>query len=327
MSVDAANAVCRSAVSGNISMEMGKIEQVIVGDELKPPSSAERKPESVVAPIQPRFPESLQCFQCYITFSDPKAKERHDRKHHRDQYTQHLQRTNTLFTCYKCSKYFHSSEELSQHQVTHNREKTPFLCTDCKKKFCTFSELSRHKRFNCTERRFLCRDCGALFPTGFRLRTHRAAVHHDHPEIAEDINTFQCCKCGSSFQTEEKLLQHQEMFASDQNCGLKPQGKRRVSTRSKCAVQIKQEEEAKGRSEESSSFELQIPCPKPGCDCTFPSVEALRAHKQEKHAPHSHKAPGSEYSCPTCGKIFARERTLRSHQASHTKGEEVADKR
>lgn len=35
--------------------------------------------------------ESLQCFQCLITFSNSKVKERHIKKFHGDQYKQHLQ--------------------------------------------------------------------------------------------------------------------------------------------------------------------------------------------------------------------------------------------
>ncbi|XP_037548864.1 zinc finger protein 345 [Nematolebias whitei] len=314
MSVD------ENAVRGNISMEMLKIEQVIVGDH-KPPSSAERI-EPVVVPIKPFHNESLQCFECFITFSEPKAKERHIKKHHRDQYAQQLQETNTRFTCFNCAKYFHCPDELIRHQVTHNREKTPFPCTRCKQKFCTFTELSQHKRHKCPKRRFPRKDCSALFPTGSRLTRHRIAVHRDQ-EASEDINTFQCSKCDGGFQTEEDLLQHQEMFASDQNCGLKSQGEKGVP-KAKCAAK---EEKAIGSRKKSSSFELNIPCPKPDCDCTFPSVEALRAHKQDKHGAPSHKAPSSEYSCPTCGKCFARERALKLHQAFHTKGQKVLNKR
>jgi len=35
--------------------------------------------------------ESLQCFQCFITFCNSKAKERHMKKSHREEYKQQLQ--------------------------------------------------------------------------------------------------------------------------------------------------------------------------------------------------------------------------------------------
>ncbi|KAM4538633.1 uncharacterized protein PAE49_019729 isoform 1-T2 [Odontesthes bonariensis] len=321
-------------------MEMLKIEQVIVGSEMKPTSPA-IKPAPVVAPLQSYQHESLQCFQCFITFSDPKAKERHMRKSHRDQYKQHLQQTNTLFTCYKCDKCFSSSEELTQHQIAHSTEEKPFLCAYCQKNFCTFTELTKHRRYQCVERRCPCRDCGASFPSPSRLRYHRIAVHPHSPEVADDINTFQCCKCGRSFHTEEELLHHQEKFASNLNCDVKPQAKKRgrkpkyVDQGGAVGVKkTKQEKAAEGSKESSdsptegsSSVELKIPCSEADCDCTFPSVAALRAHKKDKHGPPTRKAPSSEYTCVTCGKSFARESSLKSHQTCHTEGEEMAEKR
>lgn len=318
---------------------MLKIEQVVVGKDVKS-TSAEIKSKPMVAPLQSYQHESVQCFQCFITFSDPKAKERHMRKSHRDQYKEHLQQTNTLFTCYKCDKSFSSSDELSQHQTVHNTVEKPFFCGYCKKNFCTFTELNKHRRYECTERECPCRDCGALFPSPSRLRTHRTAVHLGRPIVADDTNTFQCCKCGRRFQTEEKLLQHQEKFANDLNCYVKMQGKKR-GRKPKCEAhegvpngkKIKKEEAegSKGCSdlttEGSSSVELKIPCPESGCNCIFPSVSALRAHKKIKHGHPPRKASSVEYTCLACGKSFSRESALKMHLTCHTEGEEAVEKR
>lgn len=134
-----------------------------------------------------------------------------------------------------------------------------------------------------------------MFPIPSQLRSHRISVHSQRPSVADDNSTFQCCKCGCGFQTEEDLLQHQEKFASYLNCDVKPQGKKR-GRKPKCAAQewevdekkIKQEEEMEecndSLTEESSTAELKIPCPEEDCDCIFPSVAALRAHKKDVHA-------------------------------------------
>ncbi|XP_061598300.1 zinc finger protein 497-like [Cololabis saira] len=278
---------------------MMKMEQVTVGSDIKP-TSAEVKTEPEIIPLQSYEHESLQCFQCFITFSDAKTKERHMRKSHRDQYKQHLQQTNTLFTCYKCDRCFSSSEELSQHQIAHSTEEKPFLCTRCHDRFSTFTELNKHRRHDCVERLRACKDCGALFPIPSQLRSHRISVHSHQPSVADDNNTFQCCKCGRGFQTEEELLEHQEKFSNYLNCDVKPQGKKR-GRKPKCAAQeekvddkkIKLEETEGGKdcfdslTEESSTAELKIPCSENDCDCTFPSVAALRVHKKDKHAPSS----------------------------------------
>ncbi|MEQ2298928.1 hypothetical protein AMECASPLE_010245 [Ameca splendens] len=317
-------------------MEMVKIEQVIVGNEMKS-SSAETKSDPVVSQ-QYYHHESLQCFHCLIVFRDLKSKERHIKRNHRDEYTHHLQQNNTLFMCYKCNSSFSTAEELSQHQPTHFTEEKPFACSLCQKRFSTFTELNKHTRKDCGERRYLCEDCGARFPLPFRLRKHRIAMHPEKKDAAEDGDTFQCCKCGVGYQTEEELLQHQEEFV---NCDLREsQGKKRASepTSSSEEVEvdkkIKQEEvtmEYEGCSDSTtvgtSSVELKIPCPEEDCDCTFFSVEGLRAHRKDQHSPRSLTAPISEYTCLTCGESFARESTLKAHQISHIKKEEVVEQR
>ncbi|KAM8841514.1 uncharacterized protein AB9W97_001786 isoform 1-T1 [Spinachia spinachia] len=341
------------------SMEMMKIEKVIVGKDRRP-TTEEIKSEPVVAPLQSYQHESLQCFQCFITFCNSKAKERHMRKSHRDQYKQHLQQTDTVFTCYKCDKSFSYSEELSQHQASHSTEEKPFLCAFCQKNFFTFTELNKHRRHECIERRCPCRDCGALFPSPSRLRNHRLAVHPQNPMVADDINTYQCCKCSYSFKTEEELLQHQEKFANEINCGVKPQGKKR-GRKPKSAAQggmveskkIKQEEEVgyddsttEGCPSSELELELNIPCSDANCDLILPSVPSLRSHKKEVHGSTLGNAPActecdesyaqteqlkahtasdhhSGYTCPICEKSFAEESALKIHQNTHT-GEEVA---
>ncbi|XP_053190506.1 zinc finger protein 184-like [Scomber japonicus] len=339
-------------------MEVLKIEKVVVGGE-RMSTAAEIKSEPVITPVQPYQHESLQCFQCFITFCNSKAKERHMRKSHREQYKQQLQQTDTLFTCYKCDKSFSSSEELSQHQTSHSTEEKPFCCPYCQDSFFTFTELTKHRRHECIERRCPCRDCGALFPSPSRLRNHRIAVHPQRPIVAEDINTYQCCKCSKGFQTEEQLLEHQEKFASYVNCDIKQPAKKR-GRKPKHAAQvevvnskkIKQEEETEECTSNEGQQELKIPCPEADCDLVFPSVASLRVHKKEKHGStlplqkahactecdesyarpdqlkaHIARAHTSEYTGPTCGKSFAQESTLKVHQDTHSEGENVADKR
>uniref|UniRef100_A0A8C3A6K2 C2H2-type domain-containing protein n=2 Tax=Cyclopterus lumpus TaxID=8103 RepID=A0A8C3A6K2_CYCLU len=346
------------------SMEMVKIEQVIVGNEKRSTSveiKAEIKPEPVVAPLQSYQHESLQCFQCFITFCNSKAKERHMRKSHRDQYKQHLQQTDTVFTCYKCDKSFSYSEELSQHQATHSTEEKPFLCAYCQKNFFTFTELNKHRRHECIERRCPCRDCGTLFPSPSRLRNHRLAVHPQRSLVADDNNTYQCCKCTHGFKTEEELLQHQETFASDINCGVKPQGKKR-GRKPKNAAQggtveskkVKQEDEAEYNDSTTEGCpanelqpELKIPCSEANCDLIFPSVEVLRAHKKDAHGglhnthtctecdesyagpeqltAHMARDHHPGYTSPISEKSFEQESTLEIHQNTHTEGEVAAE--
>ncbi|XP_034560961.1 gastrula zinc finger protein XlCGF52.1-like [Notolabrus celidotus] len=338
--------------------KMMKIEQVVVGSEGKP-APKEIKKEIVVGPVQSYQHENLQCFLCFITFCNSKAKERHMRKSHRELYKMQLQETDTIFTCYQCDKSFSSSELLSAHQATHSKEEKPFRCGYCQKHFLTYTEVNKHRRLDCIERRFPCQDCGALFPSPARARHHRATTHSQGAVVAESTNTYQCCKCSGSFNTEEDLLLHQEKFANSVNCDLKPPSKKRgrkpkstaqggIVDSKKIKLELEEgyiDSTSEGCQSDEQKTELQIPCPEESCDLMFSSVTALRAHKRGDHGPssykphtctecdasyaqpeqlqaHMSKAHCSEYTCPTCGESFVSEGHLKIHQDTHTEGEE-----
>ncbi|XP_023689033.1 zinc finger protein 576.2 [Paramormyrops kingsleyae] len=222
-----------------------KIEEVVVGEATaeKPgemASNEQAQPytttlilqEPAATPVaQPYQHENLQCFQCFITFCNSKAKERHMKKSHREEYKQQLQQCDTLFTCYVCDRTFPSSEELTQHQGTHNKEDKPFKCPHCPESFRTFSELTSHRRQVCPERQFSCRDCGESFRGPALLRSHRLAQHPPRSEADQDgddtTKTHRCGKCGRGFETEAELLQHQENHAGDQHCNGRAPAKRK----------------------------------------------------------------------------------------------------
>ncbi|KAM4630548.1 uncharacterized protein ACJ7VT_000237 [Polymixia lowei] len=296
------------------AMEMLKIERVVVGTEMMATSATSAKSEPVKpSSLQPYQHDSLQCFQCFITFCNAKARERHMKMNHREEYMQQLQQTNTVFSCYMCNRSFSSSKELVQHQPSHSTEDKPFRCTYCQERFHTFRELAKHQRRKCPERQYVCKDCGIVFRTPGHVRTHRMYLH---PQLPEDDNndtkTYYCGKCNRGFQTEEELVKHQESFADDQNCDVRPPAKKRIHPPSTAAERempsdkkSKDAEEGEAREEEGNDesptkgtkqwgrppkeeqteMELKIPCPEENCDLVFPSVGALRAHKKSQHGP------------------------------------------
>ncbi|XP_041962860.1 zinc finger protein 502-like [Alosa sapidissima] len=218
--------------------DLANLEQMVMkGEEVTSTDPAEARLEepyrAIVIPqpppvIQPYQHESLQCFQCFITFCNSKAKERHMKKSHREEYKQQLQQCDTLFTCYVCDRTFSSSEELTQHQSTHNKEDKPFKCT-CKESFRTFSELTSHRRQVCPERQFLCKDCGVTCRSPALLRNHRLAVHSARTDVEDpgDAAKFhRCAKCNAGFTNESELLQHQENHAGSEHCNGGPSPKR-----------------------------------------------------------------------------------------------------
>uniref|UniRef100_A0A3Q3WKG7 C2H2-type domain-containing protein n=1 Tax=Mola mola TaxID=94237 RepID=A0A3Q3WKG7_MOLML len=225
--------------------EILNIEEIVMGRGLPdpPPEVPSEKPTEPYKPItlngppapsvQPYQHENLQCFQCFITFCSAKAKERHMKKSHREEYKQQLQQGNTLFTCYVCDRTFLSSEELTQHQPTHSKDDKPFKCVHCKESFKTFSELTVHRRQLCPEKQLVCKDCNETFRSAGLLRTHRLTQHPrpdaDTAELLEDpMKTHRCKKCGQGFETEADLAEHQEKYPEGQQCnGSAPTVKKR----------------------------------------------------------------------------------------------------
>ncbi|XP_052000234.1 zinc finger protein 420-like [Xyrauchen texanus] len=294
--------------------------------------------------IQSYQHESLQCFQCFITFCNSKAKERHMKKSHREEYKQQLQQCDTLFTCYVCDRDFPSSEELTQHQSTHNKEDKPFKCAHCQECFRTFSELTTHRRQVCPERQFLCKECNEMFRSPGLLRSHRLAQHpvRLEGEDADDpTKTYRCGKCGKGFEEETELLQHQENHAGEQHCnGSAPVKRRGRAPRAESAAagekKLKREEEETGETNHSEGEakvktggrrgrqpksaqdavpqpSRQIPCTE--CDLTFPALALLRAHKKEKH---TQRKP---HPCGECEESFNRPEQLKAHMArAHSAG-------
>ncbi|XP_028985178.1 zinc finger protein 429-like isoform X2 [Betta splendens] len=214
--------------------EILNIEDIVMGRSLPdpPPEKPPEKPEEPYKPITlngppPTVPsyqhENLQCFQCFITFCSAKAKERHMKKSHREEYKQQLQQGNTLFTCYVCDRTFLSSEELTQHQPTHSKDDKPFKCVHCKESFKTFSELTSHRRQVCPEKQLVCKDCNETFRSAGLLRTHRL-TQHPRPDVEtaeqpeDQTKTHRCKKCGQGFEMESELIEHQEKYPEGQQC-------------------------------------------------------------------------------------------------------------
>ncbi|XP_012685034.1 zinc finger and SCAN domain-containing protein 10-like isoform X2 [Clupea harengus] len=327
-----------------MELDMSNLDQVVVGESVVTPVAvAVAVPNPAIN--QPYQHDSLQCFQCFITFCNPKAKERHMRKSHREEYKQQLQQTDTLFTCYVCDRTFPSSEELTQHQATHSTEDKPFRCPHCQGSFATFSELTDHRRNLCSERHCVCKDCGMLFRGPAKLRTHRL-TRHPAPDAPppDDGFTHRCPKCQQGFETEAELLQHQEEHAGDEHCNGKPPPRKRgrppkqqqepvpeaENGEKKEAEEVLVTHPSEGgensaevgtakrrgrppKQQQQQKPELKIPCPMEECKTVCSSVAQLRAHKKEAHA--RPPPPRKAHACSECEESYGRAEQLQAHMA------------
>ncbi|XP_047455326.1 zinc finger protein 576.2 isoform X1 [Mugil cephalus] len=339
------------------------IEDIVMGRGLPDPPP-EAPPEKPVEPYKPKalngppIPpvqsyqhENLQCFQCFITFCSAKAKERHMKKSHREEYKQQLQQGNTLFTCYVCDRTFLSSEELTQHQPTHSKDDKPFKCVHCKESFKTFSELTSHRRQVCPEKQMVCKDCNETFRSAGLLRAHRLS-QHPRPDVEageqpEDTTTktHRCKKCGQGFEAESDLLAHQEKYPEGQQCNgstssVKKRG--RPSKVEEPAVaekkgKRKKKDEAEASEEaakaSSASESAAVPAeekgkagvakrgrpskvaPKPETeDKKSPEDDSQGAKEAKEKKPKADPAPARQHPCPECDLAFSNLIQLRAHK-------------
>ncbi|XP_067304792.1 zinc finger protein 675-like [Pseudorasbora parva] len=278
--------------------------------------------------IQSYQHESLQCFQCFITFCNSKAKERHMKKSHREEYKQQLQQCDTLFTCYVCDRTFPSSEELTQHQSTHNKEDKPFKCAHCQECFRTFSELTTHRRQVCPERQFVCKECNETFRSPGLLRNHRLAQHPvplDEDEAEDPTKTYRCGKCGRGFEEEAELLQHQENHAGDRHCNGSAAIKRRgrppkteATASEKKLKRKKKEEEADepGETNHSEDASTTTAESKTGGRRGRPakSTQEPKADDDEAEIDDKKPQPARQIPCTECDLTFPSLTQLRAHK-------------
>ncbi|KAJ8273457.1 hypothetical protein GJAV_G00101830 [Gymnothorax javanicus] len=308
-------------------------------DPLLMSASNEFDEEEPTAPlvIKSCHQDSLQCFQCFITFSNLKTKERHMKKSHRAEYKQQLQEDDTLFTCYVCDRTFLSSMELTMHQAIHKTEEKPFKCTHCPESFRTFTEVVSHRRHMCRGRHYVCQTCGNSF-RGIRLkRAHQDSCHPG--DTCDEGKTHHCALCGQGFDSEAELLQHQESHSGDRCC----RGKAPTKRRGRPALQLEPAKEKmkrqrgrppkhapgielpQGQGQAEAEGQANInPTPEPcrhACsqsEASFLGTEQLRAHKKDEHG--QLPPPQRPQACQECEESFSRPEQLESHTA-HAHGD------
>ncbi|XP_028678414.1 zinc finger protein 585B-like [Erpetoichthys calabaricus] len=301
--------------------------------------SVETKVEQPPPPTisRPYQLENLQCYQCFITFCSSKAKERHMKKSHREEYKAQLQQGDTLFTCYVCESTFLSSIELTQHQSTHTKEEKPFKCASCDQSFKTFSEVTTHRRTVCREKPCLCSDCGYSCKTMALLRAHRLThkvKDENTGQVHEVEKTHKCAKCGVFFESESDLIEHQENHAGEKRCksngavnlnAVKPGPKKRGRP-SKASLLSSQEQpdndckkEIKSEDKDDQKKEVK-PGKRPkmitGKNTSIAVVSKSKTGRRGRPRKGAVVNP-SVYVCKECDKTFASRTKLKTHQRFH----------
>ncbi|XP_058867195.1 oocyte zinc finger protein XlCOF8.4-like isoform X3 [Acipenser ruthenus] len=328
------------------------VDRVIVMESPAPVSEV-REVAQPSAISRPYLHENLQCYQCFITFCNSKAKERHMKKSHREEYKQQLQSGDTLFTCYVCERTFPSSQELTQHQGSHTKEDKPFKCASCEQSFRTFSEVTAHRRSVCREKPCVCPDCGHSCRTPALLRAHRQSHRGGEGEAEK---THRCGKCGALFESEVDLIVHQEKHAGQSRCNgnsaagnanagpRKKRGRPPKASRESDEEEEEEEEEEEGKNKGGGGSKTPKRAKKQPAPIPAPEGEQNDSEgggggggdddhaddnsedaSEPKSGRRGRPAKGKERknpapapsACPECGKSFATAALLKTHQRLH----------
>uniref|UniRef100_W5M9L3 C2H2-type domain-containing protein n=3 Tax=Lepisosteus oculatus TaxID=7918 RepID=W5M9L3_LEPOC len=104
-----------------------------------------------------RQPVSLQCRECGLRFPGSRAKERHMRRRHPEEYQEHI--LSGSLRCHLCQLSCGSSRELIEHQRAQHTQGRPFQCPVCGDSFVQSHALINHKRRHLRQSSYVCRDC------------------------------------------------------------------------------------------------------------------------------------------------------------------------
>lgn len=147
------------------------------------------------SPTVPRF----TCTKCHKCFVSKKNLIEHEGVHLPD----HLKKT---IPCPYCKKEFRTAKTVSIHvRFIHSNER-PYICEECGKSFATSGCLTQHNVTHVKERSWQCPHCPSKFKGLVHLRKHMD-IHNDDAHVCPD--------CGKQMNTKRNLRVHM-LVHSDQ---------------------------------------------------------------------------------------------------------------
>lgn len=144
-------------------------------------------------------PENFVCTKCQKCFVSKKNLIQHESVHLPD----HLKKT---IPCPYCNKKFRTAKTVSVHVGFVHSSERPYICEECGKSFATSGCLTQHHITHVKERAWQCPHCPKKFKGLVHLRKH-IDIHN------EDVHV--CPDCGKQMNTKRNLRVHM-LVHSDQ---------------------------------------------------------------------------------------------------------------
>ncbi|TGZ59145.1 hypothetical protein CRM22_009241 [Opisthorchis felineus] len=223
----------------------------------------------------------------------------------RSSLTEHMEMHNNggRFSCPVCSKKFSRASGREKHLRVHTGEK-PFKCPHCPKAYRQQIHLNEHLRSHSGERPFVCRLCGFALSSRSQLTRH-IRTHGVQKKPAEVPELW--FKSDAPKETVLGLAAEVGRVLDEKN--EKPNNQKTSKAKSRAPVANETEENNKPSVDLAK---LSRKCLCNACPAGFPTIQALRSHRQFAHGgTYPHK-------CRECGEAFASVKMRQAHyQAKH----------
>ncbi|KAM4641261.1 uncharacterized protein O3C94_015645 [Discoglossus pictus] len=164
-----------------------------------------------------------------------------------------------------------------------------FVCSDCGKCFNYRSRLISHQKIHTGDKPFACTECGKWFTYQSRLVSHQRIHTGDKP--------FECTQCGKCFTQQSNLTSHQKIHT-----GEKP------FSCSECGKCFNQQSNLTSH-QRVHTGEKPFSCSE--CGKCFTHKSHLISHQTV----HTGEKP---FSCSECGRCFSHKSSLFTHQRTHS---------
>jgi len=218
------------------------------------------------------------------------------------------------FVCTVCSKILKTRNTLRKHSKTHTEEYRLFKCNYCEKKFGRRDTLLRHQEYTHSADSF--NDCPLCEARGFK--TERMFHSHLRKAHTNAENVFKCGTCGKEFTRHGKnanvylnhLSAHKENFKTTAEKENGEDGQ--ISSIGNCS----ESKTKKSLTEKAGNHQMNSIAYSEDAS----NYEGVSSDSNENSKLQCGEETEKQFHpCHPCGKMFATQRSLYSHCASHKK--------
>ncbi|XP_059048978.1 RE1-silencing transcription factor-like isoform X1 [Achroia grisella] len=150
----------------------------------------------------------FSCPHCTVTFLSQEELVAHQNRHGNIANRRHV--------CPVCSKRFHEKNTLRRHiDIVHNK-KRGLRCEYCTELFSSVSKLTRHVRSHAGKRAYPCKYCNKSFLKSHHYTRHLRVKHRHGANRTPfgDIDQYRCEQCEDTFSTQDELIYHSAIHAT-----------------------------------------------------------------------------------------------------------------